>query len=245
MIRKIGNTINRNSAGILAGVGVVGVVTTTVLAVKATPLAYEILLEESRRVDDPFTLKEKFMLTWKVYIPTAAMATVTIAAIIGSQTVNQRKHTALAGLYTLSEKTFTEYQHQVMEQLGENKEKELRDSAVSKVTNETNPHSMSNVFMTGKGDHLCYETASGRYFRSDIESVRKVENDVNHRLISDMWVSLNEVYSELGLPSISIGEDLGWNVDRLLAFNFSSMITDDGEPCLVIDYDVPPSQEFR
>jgi hypothetical protein len=62
----------------------------------------------------------------------------------------------------------------------------------------------------------------------------------------EMYISLNEFYYEIGLNPISIGDDIGWNIDRgYIELNFSSQLTDDGNPCLVIDYQVAPRYEYN
>jgi hypothetical protein len=86
---------------------------------------------------------------------------------------------------------------------------------------------------------------SGRYFRNDIEQIRRVVNDLNHQLLSDMWLTLNEFYYAIGLGGINLGEEVGWNADELIEINFSSKITPDGEPCLVLNYETTPYYDFR
>ena len=53
--------------------------------------------------------------------------------------------------------------------------------------------------------------------------------------------ALNEFYDEIRLDHISIGDDLGWNIERgMIDLSFSSLVADDGTPCLVVDYQVSP-----
>ena len=44
--------------------------------------------------------------------------------------------------------------------------------------------------------------------------LRKTEVRINRRLLSEMFVSLNELYDELDLPHCGIGDDIGWNIDE-------------------------------
>lgn len=102
------------------------------------------------------------------------------------------------------------------------------------------------MFITEKGNTLCYDVVSGRYFRSDIDKIKKAENELNHRMISEMYISLNEFYYEVGLPRTSIGDELGWNIDGgLIGLEFSSQLAEDGTPCLVIDYGIAPRYEYE
>lgn len=248
--RKIGQAVSRNSPTILTGLSVAGLVTTVVLAVRATPKALQILEEEhAHRWNNPdfcdLTKKEIVQLTWRCYVPSAIMGSITIACIIGTNSINLKRNAALASLYSLAETTLKEYQAKVVETIGEKKAKAIKDE-VYKDKIKNHPVVDKEVFLTKIGDTLCYDVISGRYFKSDIESIRKIQNDLNRRLISDMYISLNEIYYALGLPSTKMGEEVGWVIeDGMLDFNFSSQLTDNGTPCLVIDYTVGPRYDFN
>ena len=68
---------------------------------------------------------------------------------------------------------------------------------------------------------------------------------MNAQLINDWYVSLNDFYELLGLPYSEMGDLLGWNMDLgLVEINFSSQLTEDQRPCLVLDYYVAPKYDF-
>ena len=64
-------------------------------------------------------------------------------------------------------------------------------------------------------------------------------------VLGEMYVSLNEFYMELGLPTTDIGDEVGWSVDTMIEPDFSTQITDDGRPCVVLSYLAAPCHEFR
>ena len=72
--------------------------------------------------------------------------------------------------------------------------------------------SNSQVIVTEKGNTLCRDSISGRYFKSDIDKIKKVVNELNRQLIHQNYISLNEFYYELGLDSTKNGSYLGWNM---------------------------------
>ena len=124
----------------------------------------------------------------------------------------------------------------MVETIGERKEQIVREE-VAKEAIIKDPLSDHNVIPTEYGNTLCYDRVSGRYFRSDINAIRKAECEINRQLRNDMYVSLNELYYELGLPEVDLGDILGWNVDQdFLNLQFSSQLTNDGTPCLVLNY---------
>jgi tRNA pseudouridine(38-40) synthase len=83
----------------------------------------------------------------------------------------------------------------------------------------------------------------GRDF--DIDKVKRAVNEINRRMTLNMYVSLNEFYSEIGLKTTEIGDDLGWNLDHgLIKINYSSALTEYDEPCLVLNYNVSPQYDY-
>ena len=65
-------------------------------------------------------------------------------------------------------------------------------------------------------------------------------------MIQDGYVALNDLYFLLGLKTIGLGDDLGWNVDRgLIDIYFSSQLTEDGKPCVVIGHRLPPTYDYK
>ena len=88
---------------------------------------------------------------------------------------------------------------------------------------------------------MCRDSFSGRYFNSDIEKFRRSINEFIQNRLQDMWVTLNDLYYELGLSSTKLGDLLGWDMDTgNVKVSFSTQLTEEGEPCLVLNYDVAP-----
>lgn len=244
--KGIRGAITKHSPEILTGIGIAGMITTTIMAVRATPKALILIEERKEEIDvDKLTPIELIKTTWTCYIPAAITGGLSIICLIGASSVNARRNAALATAYTLSESALKEYQEKVIETIGEKKEQTVRD-AIAKDRIDKNPVSSREVIVTEKGNTLCYDAISGRYFKSDIDKLKKVENELNRRMRDEMYISLNEFYYEIGLNPIGIGDDLGWNIDNgYIELNFSSQLTDDGNPCLVIDYQVTPRYDYN
>lgn len=257
-VKQLLNFASKNAPTILTGLAVGGVVATAVMAAKATPPALEKLDEEKRRQELDYYAKfdmvkpdrewvcpewpgmskmDTFKTVAPCYIPAFLMGASTIACVVGANSINLRRQAAIAGLYTMAENSLKEYQAKVVETVGEKKEEKIRED-IMKDRLEANPVGDNQVIITGKGDSLFYDCMTGRYFESDIETIRRIQNDLNHELMSSMWVSQNDLYCVLGLKSVKDGDDCGWNLDELIDFKFYPMITDDGRPCIVLDYQV-------
>lgn len=244
IVKSAKSTLMKHSPEILTGIGIAGMITTTVMAVKATPKALDLMAELKKKHGEDTDRKEMGKEIVKnvapVYIPATITGALSIACLIGASSVNSKRNAALATAYTLSETALKEYQEKVIETIGEKKEQTIRDS-IAKDKIDKNPPVNTEVIITEKGNTLCYDVISGRYFRSDIDKIKKAENQLNHQLMQEMYLSLNDFYYELGLRPTKQGNEMGWNInDGLIDLHFSSQLTENEEPCLVIDYHVAP-----
>lgn len=245
--------MSKHGSHILFGIGVAGAVSTVVMAVKATPKALTILDKELdvrgetcqiEKVSNHFKPMEKIKLTWKCYIPTVISGGLSIACLVCSHTMDTKRNAALATACALTESMLKEYQSKVIEVVGEKQERVVRD-AIAKDQVERTPIDNREIILTKKGDMLCFDSISGRYFKSDYEQIRQSMNNLNSRLNHEMYISLNELYDELGLSNIAIGYELGWNISTgLIDFYYSSQLAQDGTPCLVIGYSNPPKYGY-
>lgn len=243
--RNIRIAMKKHSPEILTGIGIAGMITTTVMAVRATPKAL-ILIEKKKKDEDTDNLTpvETVKAAWTCYVPAAVTGVMSVVCLVGASSVNARRNAALATAYTLSESALKGYQEKVIETIGEKKEQVIKDS-IAKDKLDQNPVGKREVIITEKGNTLCYDAVSGRYFRSDIDIIKKAVNEINRNMLTDMHVSLNDFYYEIGLDNTKLGDDLGWNVDDgLIELSFSSQLATDGTPCLVMDYQIAPKYEF-
>lgn len=243
MVNDVKTTMVKNAPGILVGVGIVGMAGTTILAVRATPKAIMLIEAKKRELDvDSLTPVETVKTTWKCYIPAAVTGVMSTACLIGSSSVSARRNAALATAYNLTKAALHDYKDAVVETIGEKKEQVVRDTVAKKKV-ERDPVSNSEVIVTERGTTLCYDAVFGRYFRSDIDTIKRAVNELNRSIVSSssMYASLNEFYDEIGLPPIEIGDKIGWNVDDgQIEVDFSSQLAADGTPCLVISFNVAP-----
>lgn len=238
------STVKQNSPAVLTGFGVAGVLSTAIFAARAHVKAEQMALEARGEHGDSFpawSLKERLRYTWTLYIPAAAIGTVTIASIIGSQSINARRQAALIGAFSITEGAFQEYREQVTEALGKTKEKSVRDKIVQKQVDDNPP---SELYIIDGGNVLCLDTYTGRYFSSTMEKIRGAQNDFNELLDGTVYLSANEFYHYLGLESVVVGEQVGFSPENRLNVEFSTALSPDGRPCLAISFRALPRQDY-
>ena len=247
LLRRTEKMVVDNSPALMTAVGVVGTLTTAYLTGRASfKAAKAINIEEGwhqTQGEDILTSREKMKLVWKLYIPAMATTALTVTAIVFANRVGSRRAAAVAVAYSITEKAFDEYKDKIKEKLGPGKEQAVRDEiAQDRITR--NPVDSREVLITGTNEVLCFEMYSGRYFQSDMETLRKAENTVNRQIIGDGSASLTDFYYQVGLPSTKSSDEVGWNLDHMLELKFSATLTPENKPCIAVDFRVTPIRHY-
>lgn len=256
---KAGEIIETKGSVILLGVGIAGLLTTTILAVRATPKAVKVVDETNKerqklakenlpKEEETKAKRKLYLKTAKdmavLYGPAVALAATSTYCLIKSHNIEEDKLAAMATAYQISETARREYKAKALEVLGEKKEHDIQD-AIARDRIAKDPVDKESEVAKSEVDSLCYDAISGRYFRSNVCKLRQVENILNKRLINEMYISLNELYYELGLDRIKIGDDIGWNSEEMIEFDISTMLNDNDQPTIVVDYMVAPRYDWR
>lgn len=229
------NLVSRNATDLLLVGGVGCILSGGILAIKQTPKALKIAEKKKEQ-----TSVEKFKALAPLYIPSILLTGVGITQIICSRNITNNKLAAVATAYTVSESAFRTYREKVKDIVEPEKYEEIK-SRVAAEKLKQDPLGNKEIIMTDRGNVLIYDNMSGRYFKGNREDIDHAVNVINKRLRNDMVVQLNDFYAEIGLNVVKIGCELGWDIDKDdLEVSYSSSIADNGEPCLVIDYEVIP-----
>ena len=152
MIRMYNNSKNmveKHSPEILAGVGVVGVVASTVMACKATMKLNDILEEsketrdkikevesnpryeeqyshEDAKKDLTINYTQTAMKIAKLYAPAVILGSASLGCLLASNDILRKRNAALSAAYMTVDKSFKEYRQRVVDRFGEEVEKEIR-----------------------------------------------------------------------------------------------------------------------
>lgn len=254
---KVTDFAKENEPAILTGAGVAGLFITAWMAFKISPRAHEIIERHRNNVQNGADNKEEAVQLVKdiapVVLPTVGMAVATSAAIIGSHNVSSKRLAVLSAAYSMSESALKDYQNKIIEIFDEKKASKIKESLsqdkLDKRNVDTSNLNASDVIITGDGDVLCMDHYTRRLFRSNAQKIGQAVNELSADLQTDMYVSLNDFYEKLGLDSVPMGDDFGWNIDDLargqLDISITACLTKDKQPCLVVMYDVSPREDYR
>jgi hypothetical protein len=237
--------LKRNSSTILTCAGAVGVVATTVTAVKATPKALTLLEEAKKEKGEELTKMEVVQVAGPVYIPTALIGAATIACMFGANILNNRHQASITSAYALLDQSYKEYKAKTIELYGEEADGRIRE--------EIAKDNAKGQDLAKDDKQLFYDEFSGRYFSSTMEEVIKAEYELNKRLSLYSGVYLNEFYELLDIPPMDYGEHLGWSSGQLmdyiwsdwLDFEHKKVVLDDGLECFIIAFNVDPMFDFE
>ena len=195
----------KHSPEILAGVGVVGVVGSLVMACKATTKLSDILDESKEQLDkikevaaDPayeekysqddakkdttITYVQTAMKVTKLYAPSVILCASSLGCLLASNNILKKRNAALSAAYMTIDKSFKEYRKRVSDRFGEEIEKEIRYNIkaeeITKVDEDGNEVTETVKVMDGTDDPNSYSD----YARFFDESCAAWQNDAEYNL---------------------------------------------------------------
>jgi len=249
VIKSIGSAISKHERTILTIITIGAEAMAIYEAIKEGPKFKKILEEKKSEGAGTFE-------TVKAVAPSAVKIAAPFIVSSGAAILNHKKASdtisSLSSLYTLSKTVHEEYKaankEAIKEEFGEEAaekiERKTLGKQASKVYYDT-VNDPSQIISTGHGNDLFYDAWSGRFFYSDINYIKSTINDFNHRLMSEMFLTANELYSDLGLGPVGAGKDQGWNVDYGFADpRFYAEMDDLDKPYTVMEFANEPAFKY-
>lgn len=243
MMHRTGFEMKKHSPEIFIVVGIVGVVTSTVLACKATMKVSDVAKESKKEIDDikdDTTKTEKeisreltvaYVKTGvrfaKLYAPSVAIGVLSLTAIVASNQILHKRNLALAAAYTALDKGYTEYRSRVADRFGEEAEREIRYNIHKEKVEETVTDENGKTKKVKKeievvddltSPYSVYFDNQSSYFEDNPQYnqmfLKARESYANQILSSRGHLFLNEVYDMLGLDRTVEGQTIGWVYDK-------------------------------
>jgi len=231
----------KNAPTFLTIMGGVGVVATTVSAIKATPKAVRLLDAAQEIKGDELTKLEKFKMVAPLYVPTIIYGATTILCIFGANILNKRHQASLVSAYALLDNSYKEYKKKVIELHGKDGELEIVEALVEEKYEKEEPK-------TDSDELLFYDKFSDRFFNSTMNNVLSTFYQLNRDLSTNYCATINDFYDYLDIPYIDGGDVLGWSVgmnseaywQEWVDFAVEEMTMEDGTKChAIIIYQEP------
>lgn len=252
----------KNAPHILMGMGTCGSISALIFAIKATPAAQQAkkdaefdktageLPESGSAVGvfkkdlQPLTKWETFKVVAPYYGPAVGMEVFSLLCFWGAHGIDVRRQALLAGLYSAAEQTLIEYQRKVAEMIGKEPEKEIRGSIAEDHVSRNPPPAL--IFQE---DTDCWCYYKGYQFRSNYRKLKDIQNDANHELIINLYLSESDLLwmfdpEHRYVVPTQDSRMIGWSVDRLMEFDILPCMTPDHQPAFEIEIRDKDGREY-
>ncbi len=247
--------LKKKAPTILSCLSTAGVVVTSVMAVKATPKALELIEKAEKEKGEKLSKWEKVQVAAPKYIPAVLIGATTMVCIFGANILNQHQQASIASAYAFLDQSYRNYRRKVVELYGE----ETHNEIVNAIAIENAEKVYINASYLGMNCSgyleedfsqpiLFYDEFSNRYFEKSIEEVMMAEYHLNRNYILACGISVNEFYEFLGLEPMESGDILGWIPEDegcyWIDFNHRKVELEDGLECYVIEMAWEPSMDY-
>ena len=245
--------LKRNSSTILTCIGAVGVVATSIMAVKATPKALTLLEKAKEEKGEELTKLEKVKVAGPAYIPSVVTGTATLACIFGAQVLNKRQQAALTSAYALLNQSYKEYKNKVDDLYGKEAGENVRaEIAKDKYEELEAPPTIQD------DTQLFFDFYSGRYIETTPDRIQRAEYELNRLITVNGGASVNEFYELIGLEPMTEYEYIGWASTQIQEMYWKSWVEfehqpvalenefeeDTGLECIIIHMPMEPVPDF-
>lgn len=235
------------SPAILTTLGILGVVGTAATAVKATPRALKLIkIRKEELKTDKLEPRELVRVSWKCYIPSALIGAGTVACIVGIGVIDRRNQAALTSAYAMLNESYKQYRQAAKKVYGDDADNKIHAEMAKDAMIHTSDwgYQVYNMDMDSDSEKLLfYDLTTRRYFTTTMAAVLNAEYHINRNLALRGECSLNEWMSFLGLDDVENGDEMGWDINKMveemdsywLDFDNQKTLLEDGLECITID----------
>lgn len=243
--KRLGRRLSRHSPEILLFSGLVGMFTSIIFAVKATPKALDLIEEK-----EPESIPETIKTVVPVYIPSAVSFAASAAAIIFSNRIKTGRYAGLALAYEGLRESIRAYRDKVTETIGEKKEKKIRDE-IAKERLDLIPQEKFAIPIYNSEDYPMVDSGTGAVFPATVAKIDKGVNWANREKRNKFCVSYAELLYEWNVPKSAwqhreeFVQHAGWNSDDgdIEAIRTYSSLAD-GRPTCIISLVPEPHHDY-
>lgn len=200
---SIGHVLAKHSPEILTAVGIVGLITAGVTAVKNTPSAMDILNKAREEKCEEVTKVEAVKLCWKPYIFPVILATVSVVSIIFARRIDAGRTAALVTACKMSEQAAERFETATREVVDDKTLGKIQDKVTHDIAKD-HPYVDNYVPELGTTGprQLFFDCYSCRYFRATRDFVDKAINEFNKQLLNEDIMTVNEYLDCFDLPKL-------------------------------------------
>ena len=255
-MRNLANTAAERSPELMVAFGVASLLTAIGLAIKATPVAEDLITQAEDEKGDDLTPLETVKAAGKAYIATAAAAGAGVLCVAGGMKMKSNQYTKLAAAYAVSQGVIKRFEEKTEEIAGKEKADEIKKEVNKEIAKSPEVQKAVSKLPTAKniqGLHPFWDPLSNTPFYATVEMLQRAEVNLNKRLFTGLesYVTVSDMYDELNEQGVypkfrhtAVSPMLGWTAtDGGIEFDVDvdgiPMEQDhweDGTPCYVMSF---------
>ena len=238
----------KHAPELLIGMGIGGMFTAMVSAVKASPKMYEDLekVKENKEMTKKERQKEEVKTVVKHQIPAIVIFAVSLLAIVSADSIHYKRNAAMAVVVQASEAAAKEYKNIVAEVAGEEKAREVERVYEERTRAEPQRTCQSQPVNIITGDEFWIKDSfTNIIFKSNINTINAAVNECNRRMFDEMYISLSEFYEEIGITDAKINKAVGWNNNIGMIKISWDVVIEGNKPVVVMIYSNQPREGFK
>lgn len=234
--------ISHKSPLILTCVGIGLGVTSTVMAIKATPEANDIY-KKIQDSDLPENEKRKEVIKNVVplYFPSALAGGLAIASVVGGYKIQANRLAEMTAAYLIANNSLQDYKKTIVDKFGEEVATDIQKEVAEKEA-EKNPDATKDIIISNDDNlEIMQDSISGQYFKSTRDDIWRVLTDIGYRLTIEDCIAASEYFYEVGISANCLGDDVGWMSGDRPEPKFTDFILPDGRKAVHVQVDTNPA----
>jgi len=247
-IKTIQRKLKKASPMILTCLGATGVIGTAVLTAVETKKAMEKLEQLKNGEKKDIKKSELAMALGPIYIPAIAAGTATIVCIFGANTLNQRNQASLVSAYALMNESYKNYKNAAVKVFGPDANRKINAEVAREIYVSCDGYAIYPKDYNSEDENvLWFDDLSNRYFYATLAAVINAQYHLNRNMVLRSAVSINELYTFLGIDKVKGGDEIGWSGETIydgglmwLDFENRKETLDDGLECYVMSVLIEP-----
>lgn len=236
---------------ILSGAVIAGTIATAVLAARAGVKAEKKINKAADESDDPLTFKDKVKAAAPSYIPTAVVATATIACEIAGFKVGSKYAAAAAAPMAVAAKMYNDYRKETIEQYGDEADRKIREAILNKTVSVDGSVAQHLDDCLGSLDpektYLFYIAMLDRYIEVTPFMMRNSEYEANRVFADRGECAVNYWTGCMGFEEDYFRDDVCWYASSgvmFIDFQHIPVKMSDGTEAIVVTTTYLPEANF-
>ena len=232
----------------LGGIVTANIATAVVSAMathKADAVVFNEEVDRGRRGEPDMTTKEKALVYAKYHIPTALCvgSHAGMAVTVYSSAVT--KELALTEALAIETAAGKAFKEATIAEVSDKTLEAIKNRSAESAIREKTTDCPTVVSLSG-GESPCLDIQSGRIFATTKNKLDSARNELNSRMLDEVFIYLNDYYIMVGLEPTPSGWELGWDVTRegLVDFNIATTLDSEGRPILTVDPTPRPKPKY-